>query len=224
MAAIGRGPTAVLTDWFPDLKGRLVRLWPCHNGPGVFDPERKPCPPIRTASFTPIMVDRYSPRPGDAGSIHDSIPLTIPQRVKLCGLPESFHLPPIEYICMGKTCCAGRRWRIPMLGVSCGNILIPQQGLEILRYCGLPVLSRRDSDMAALPQALICRAETALAYRDAPTDNPDQRLHERLGHAGTNRMLAAVRQGIVLGIKGVTASGIKNLPFCEVCARSKGTS
>ena len=149
MKTVNARPDTCLSEFFPELSGKLVRVWPCHNSPAVINPDTQPCPPCRKSSFTDVDITKYIKREGDAGDIALSVPLSWQQRVKLTGMPERWHMPPPDYVCEFDECCARRRWKLPALHVACGNVLSPQQAVEILRHVNLPIGKR---DLGDLPR------------------------------------------------------------------------
>ena len=219
MERLRRGPVTTVEDWWPHLQGRTIKVWPCRNSPAVVR-SSKPLPAARTASFTPIDEAAYKPRHGDAGPISEAVSLSVTQQIRLAGAPDSFVFPPLEQICR-EPCCGKRNWLRPLLGTSTGNIVVCQQAYEVLKHVGLPIKTGL-SDLHLMSEALIC-TDMAYPLRQPPVENPAVLLHQRLGHAGVDRMCRAIRNGNTLGVKGVTIADAKALPFCVTCARTKTT-
>ena len=128
-------PMMPLSEWFPSLK--LVCHQPCHSSPAVFDARTSPHPTMRTGSLIPLDKKKYKRRRGDAGPIQDAVALTLKQKLALAGLGEGFHWPPKQNKCRG-ACCkryVKSRWGGTLLARSFGNIVVPDQALQVLKHC-----------------------------------------------------------------------------------------
>ena len=199
-----RKPQMALSEWFPDLK--LVCHHPCHSTPAVFDARSSPHPTMRTSSLKPFNKKTYRMRRGDAGPVADAVELSLSQKLMLSGMGPGFHWPKPGWKCFGKCCNGTGRTRkgrgIDMLGRSAGNIVVPQQALEVLSYCEINRRKRhyrpvsREAFTAAhatvrdvaLPTQAEDRGEDAPGVSAQPTQTATERAMNRTDrgkHMGT---------------------------------------
>ena len=211
-----------LSDWYPDLK--LVRTVPCHGGPAVFDATKSPHPTFRTNSVMDLDYDQYVQHHRDAGDVKDAVSLSLQQKLELTGMPENFAWPHISVYC-DKPCCSARRPRLPMVCTNVGNIVIPAQEVETLRFCELEAHATGGSEGAL--QEKDPMEDRALYYRDKPIADAIKRLHVRLGHASRRKMLYAVKQGLLGKDSVITVDDILNMTkeedWCVICAKCNST-
>jgi hypothetical protein len=212
-----------LVEWFPSLAvgpQPLVRSFPCRTGPGIIDPTKGPMPAQRTASFSLLKEEGYEARPGDAGPISMSRELTVDQRIKLTGLPETFEMPPITMRCTGRCCLNPNmkgRQPFPILSVWCGNIVCVAQGAEVLKHCGLPTDEEAGEHAMVRPRG--ARHAMLVQMPEHLIEDNAMRLHVRMGHASRQKMIDMIQRG---GISDVTVKEVKSMPeHCPICTMSK---
>ena len=215
MANLRHQPKMPLTDWWPEL--RHVRVVPCHGGPAVLDASQRPHPAFRTNSFLDMDYSNYRAHPRDSAPAEDAVSLSWEQRLQLTGMPSDFKWPEMGVFCSRK-CCA-KKWRLPLISVVAGNIVVPQQALHVLANCELEAnLSSKAShmeiqkpiDVAKMAGVIepkirhdakdncklaILQPEHVYTYRDKSISNPVHRLHVRLGHASGQKLLQAFKRG-----------------------------
>ena len=145
MEALSLKPMMPLSEWFPSLQ--LVCHQPCHSSPAVFDARTSPHPTMRTGSLIPLDKTKYKRRRGDAGAIQDAVALTLKQKLALAGLGVGFHWPRKGSKC-SHACCkryAKSRWGGTLMARSFGNIVVPEQALQVLKNCNVESLRAHDA-------------------------------------------------------------------------------